>query len=373
MKSEYARCRKLHIYMEDEQECEMIMSKLSDAKLILDTNDTVHHWQYDITALGEILIDFTAQGCNEEGQMLYARNAGGAPANVAVAAAKLGAHTAFIGKVGKDIHGEFLQETLKNEKVDTKGLLLDARYFTTLAFVNINQAGERTFSFARKSGADTKIQREEVDAALLDNARIFHVGSLSLTDEPARDATFYAVERAKNSGSLISYDPNYRASLWEDEQTAKKHMRSMLPYVDLMKISEEEIVLLTDCSDVQEAAKALYAQGISVVAVTLGGKGAYVYSKAGGRMAAGFPVKHIADTTGAGDSFWGGFLYKICTAEKSFEELTIDELAAYARFGNAVASLCVEKKGAIPAMPSLFQVEERMKNSRPADSARSHP
>ncbi|MBS5144121.1 MAG: carbohydrate kinase [Butyricicoccus pullicaecorum] len=348
------------------------MSKLSDAKLILDTNDAAHHLQYDIAAFGEILIDFTAQGCNAEGQVLYARNAGGAPANVAVAAAKLGAHTTFIGKAGKDMHGEFLQEILKNERVDTKGLLLDERYFTTLAFVNINQAGERTFSFARKPGADTKIRREEIDTALLDNARIFHVGSLSLTDEPARDTTFYAVKRAKDSGSLISYDPNYRASLWENEQTAKKHMRSMLPYVDLMKISEEETGLLTDCGDVQEAAKALYVQGVSVVVVTLGGKGAYVYGKAGGRMVAGFPVTHLADTTGAGDSFWGGFLYKICTAEKPFEELTIDELAAYTRFGNAVASLCVEKKGAIPAMPALCQVEERMKNSRPTDPARSH-
>lgn len=344
----------------------------SDASGLLMSQNTAPHVPYDITAFGEILIDFTAQGCNEEGQTLYARNAGGAPANVAVAAAKLGAHTAFLGKVGQDMHGQFLQEVLKKEKVETKGLRFDARYFTTLAFVNIDSAGERTFAFARKSGADTKIQREELDPALLDHTHIFHVGSLSLTDEPARDAAFYAVERAKSNGSLISYDPNYRASLWEDEQTAKKYMRSLIPYADLMKISEEETVLLTDCSDAQEAARALYAQGVSVVVVTLGGQGAYVYSKAGGRMVAGFPTQHLTDTTGAGDSFWGGFLYQICAAKKPLAQMTLDELAAYARFANAAASLCVEKNGAIPAMPTFQQVEARLKNNRP-NPARHHP
>nr|WP_294679308.1 carbohydrate kinase [uncultured Blautia sp.] len=315
---------------------------------------------YDITTFGEILIDFTSQGINEDGQMLYARNPGGAPANVAVAAARLGAHTAFMGKAGKDMHGEFLRSVLQREKVDTKGLLLDEDYFTTLAFVEVNESGERTFSFARKPGADTKIQKEEVDVDVLDRTNIFHVGSLSLTDQPARDTTFYAVKRAKNKGSVISYDPNYRASLWPDEKTAKKHMRSLVPYVDLMKISDEETELLTDHRDVREAAKILYEQGVKVVAVTLGGEGAYIYSKDGGCVVPGFSVKQIADTNGAGDSFWGGFLYKISTSEKQLDELTKEDLKEFARFGNAVASLCVEKKGAIPAMPELAQVERRI-------------
>lgn len=350
----------LHIHTDNEKECDMILNKLLDADLIMDTNDAIVHSLYDIVVFGEILIDFTSQWCNEDGQMLYARNPGGAPANVAVAAGKLGAHTAFIGKAGKDMHGEFLQEVLKKEKVDTKGLLLDEQYFTTLAFVDVNKEGERTFSFARKPGADTKIQKEEIDVDVLDNTNIFHVGSLSLTDEPARDSTFYAVKRAKNKGSIISYDPNYRASLWENEETAKKQMRSMVPYVDLMKISDEETELLTDCSNVQDAAKVLYHQGVKVVVVTLGGNGAYVYCNDGGCMVPGFPVEKLADTNGAGDSFWGGFLYKICSSEKQLAEITKDELIEYARFGNAVASLCVEKKGAIPAMPYLVQVEERM-------------
>ena len=230
----------LHVHTDNDRECEKILFQLLEQNLLADTNDAAQRSIYDITTFGEILIDFTSQDINEDGQMLYARNPGGAPANVAVAASRLGAHTAFIGKAGKDMHGEFLRSVLQREKVDTKGMLLDEDYFTTLAFVEVNENGERTFSFARKPGADTKLQKEEVDVDVLDRTNIFHVGSLSLTDQPARDTTFYAVRRAKNKGSVISYDPNYRASLWPDEKTAKKHMRSLVPYVDLMKISDEE-------------------------------------------------------------------------------------------------------------------------------------
>lgn len=349
----------LHIHTDNEKECEKILNQLLEENLLMDTNDSVRSSIYDITVFGEILIDFTSQGLNEDGQMLYARNPGGAPANVAVAAQRLGAHTAFLGKAGKDMHGEFLRSVLQKENVDTTGLILDKQYFTTLAFVEVSETGERTFSFARKPGADTKIQKEEIDVDVLDNTNIFHVGSLSLTEQPARDTTFYAVKRAKNKGSIISYDPNYRASLWIDEETAKHHMRSLVPYVDLMKISDEETELLTGHKDIQQAAETLYHQGVKIVAVTLGGNGAYIYCKEGGCIVPGFAVAQVEDTNGAGDSFWGGFLYKISTSEKQLDELTIKELMEFARFGNAVASLCVEKKGAIPAMPKLSQVEER--------------
>lgn len=354
----------LHIHTDNEEECEKILRQLSEENLLMDLEESVRKSIYDIAVFGEILIDFTSQGLGEDGQMLYARNPGGAPANVAVAARRLGAHTAFLGKAGKDMHGEFLQSVLHKEHVDTAGMILDERYFTTLAFVEVNESGERTFSFARKPGADTRIQKEEIDVDVLDNTNIFHVGSLSLTDQPARDTTFYAVKRAKNKGSIISYDPNYRASLWSNEETAKCHMRSLVPYVDLMKISDEETALLTGYSDVSEAAEELYRQGVKVIAVTLGGKGAYIYCKEGGCMVPGFTVTQIADTNGAGDSFWGGFLYKLSNSQKRISELTLGELKEYARFGNAVASLCVEKKGAIPAMPELPQVIERMEGKR---------
>lgn len=359
----------LHIHTDHEKECEKIVCKLLEENLLLDTSDFVRRSIYDITVFGEILIDFTAQGVEKDGQMLYARNPGGAPANVAVAAGKLGARTAFVGKAGKDSHGEFLRSVLQKETVDTAGLILDEQYFTTLAFVEINDRGERAFSFARKPGADTQIRKEEVDVDVLDHTNILHVGSLSLTDQPARDTTFYAVKRAKSKGSLISYDPNYRASLWRDEETARRHMRSLIPYVDLMKISDEEAELLTGYKDVQKAAEALYRQGVQMTAVTRGRKGAYIYCKEGGCMVPGFEVMQVEDTNGAGDAFWGGFLYQICTAEKQLEELTIKEFVEYTRFGNAVASLCVEKRGAIPAMPGLSQVEERLGNGKYAADA----
>lgn len=248
----------LHVHTDNAKECEKILFKLLEAGLLMDTNDAVCRSIYDITTFGEILIDFTSQGKNEDGQMLYARNPGGAPANVAVAAGRLGAHTAFIGKAGNDMQGKFLRSVLEKENVDVKGMLMDDKYFTTLAFVEVSESGERTFAFARKPGADTKIQKEELDIDILDQTYIFHVGSLSLTEQPARDTTFYAVKRAKNKGSIISYDPNYRASLWENEETAIENMRSLIPYVDIMKISDEEIELLTEYKNMMEAVEELY-------------------------------------------------------------------------------------------------------------------
>ena len=325
----------------------------------MDTDEVAKRSLYDITTFGEILIDFTWQGVNEDGQTLFARNPGGAPANVAVAAAKLGAHTAFIGKAGKDIHGEYLKTVLEKENVETEGMLLDENYFTTLAFVNVDKNGERTFSFARKPGADTKMEKEEIDVDILDKTCIFHIGSLSLTEQPARDTTYYAIRRAKEKGSIISYDPNYRGSLWKDEETAKEQMRSLIPYVDIMKISDEETKLLTDKESPEEAAEILFKKGVKIIAVTLGSDGAYLYCSEGGVHIPGFVSKAV-DTNGAGDSFWGGFLYCISKGGKRPEDVSMDELKKYVRFGNAVASLCVEKKGAIPAMPTLAQVEERM-------------
>lgn len=348
----------LHIHTDNPSECGEILAALRRNELLYNY-DLTRHSIYDITVFGEILIDFTYSGVNDDGQALFAQNPGGAPANVAVAASRLGASTAFIGKAGKDMHGEFLKSVLEKQNVNTNGMLLDEDYFTTLAFVNISESGERTFSFARKPGADTQIQKEELNVDILDNTNIFHVGSLSLTDQPARDTTFYAVNRAKSKGSIISYDPNYRASLWQDENTAVKHMRSLIPYADIMKISDEETTLLTDYKEPEAAARSLIEQGVKIAVVTLGGDGAYVCSKNGGIKVGGFKTTAV-DTNGAGDSFFGGFLYKISKSNKQPDELTIDELKDFAHFGNAVASLCVEKKGAINAMPELEQVNKRL-------------
>ena len=314
---------------------------------------------YDITALGEILIDFTYQGENGDGQKLFAQNPGGAPANALTAASRLGASCAFLGKAGDDMHGRFLKETLIKERIHTGGFLLDPNFFTTLAFVALTPEGERSFSFARKPGADTQLSREELSPDVLKHTKIFHVGSLSLTDEPARGTTMYAVQTARENGSLISYDPNYRASLWRSEEDAKEQMRSLIPYVDIMKISDEETGLLTDFEEPEQAADFLCSQGVKLVVVTLGAKGAYVANREGGIVVPGYKSQ-VVDTTGAGDSFWGGFLYQICQSGKRPEELSLQEACEAARFANAVASLCVERRGAIPAMPFMEEVLKRL-------------
>jgi len=314
---------------------------------------------FDLTVLGELLIDFTPSGTSESGMRIFEQNAGGAVANAAAAVAKLGRKAAFIGKVGDDMHGAFLKETLENAKIDTTGLIVDPDVFTTLAFVSLKDDGEREFSFARKPGADTCLTAEEVDLEILKNSRIFHVGSLSVTDEPCKSATFYALEQAKEAGIPVSYDPNYRAMLWKSKEHAVEGMRSILPYVNMMKLSDEETALLTDQQDPEEAAKVLIERGISVVAVTLGKDGAYIRTREGGLTVPGF-ASQVVDTTGAGDSFWGGFLYQLILSGKKPWEITLEEAAQFARFGNAVASLCVEKRGGTPAMPTLQQVEERI-------------
>ena len=312
--------------------------------------------RYDIAALGELLIDFTDGGVSPSGMRLFERNPGGAPANVLTAAARFGRRTAFLGKAGDDMHGQFLRQTLLDAGIDVSGLVLAEDVFTTLAFVVLNDRGERSFSFARKPGADTCLRSEELNAAVLDSTRILHAGSLSLTDEPARSATFAAVERAKASGAVISYDPNYRAALWPDVETAAGHMRSMVPYVDVMKLSDEETALLTDEPDPAAAAAVLLAQGVKCAAVTLGAEGALVAAADGMRTVPGFAVNAV-DTTGAGDAFWGGFLHRMLALDKAPDQLTVDDAADCARWGNATAAVCVTRRGAIPAMPSPAEAE----------------
>ena len=314
----------------------------------------------DVTALGEILIDFTPCGISEAGQRVFEQNPGGAPANVLACLNKCGKKTAFIGKVGDDMHGQFLVEVLKNSGICTDGVVVDDSVFTTLAFVALSDTGERSFSFARKPGADTCLTQDELKEEMIRDSKVFHIGSLSLTAEPAKGTTLKALEIAKEAGCIISYDPNYRAPLWESKEAAIEGMRSVVSHVDVMKISDEETALLTDIVEPEGAAKKLVEQGVPVVAVTLGSKGALVCTKEGSVIVPGFKA-NMVDTTGAGDSFWGGFLKCLLESGKRPDELTLDEVATFAKYGNAVASLCVEKRGAIPAMPTVEEVEERLK------------
>lgn len=311
---------------------------------------------YSVTALGEVLIDFTDHGISANGQKLFERNPGGAPANVLVALQKLGHKTAFIGKVGTDMHGEFLRQTIEENGINCEGLISDPNFFTTLAFVALDEHGDRSFSFARKPGADTQLTADELPHNVIANSKVFHVGSLSLTDEPARTATIEALKIADEAGCVMSYDPNYRDSLWPSAEAAAEQMRSLIPYMDLVKISAEECPLLTDLVEPEQAAKALLNQGVSIVVVTLDADGAYVATKDGAGIVESFRVQAV-DTTGAGDSFWGGFLCAYCESGKKPTDVTFEDAAKFARFGNAVASLCVRTRGAIPAMPSREAVE----------------
>lgn len=314
----------------------------------------------DVVALGELLIDFTDVGFSAAGQRLFEQNPGGAPANVLCALARLGLRTAFMGKVGADMHGEYLRRVLQEEGVGTEGLVTTDKAFTTLAFVAL-EAGERVFSFARKPGADTQLAPADIDPAALADARVFHFGSLSLTDEPARSATLEAAAQAKAAGAVISYDPNYRAPLWPSEQAAAEMMRKPLPLVDVIKISDAETELLTGLASPEDAARHLAAQGAKLVAVTLGRDGVLLCTGGLCCTVPGFSVEAV-DTTGAGDSFWGGFLYQLCARGCSLDGLTEPELREMATFANAVAALCVTRRGAIPALPTLAEVNEFLDN-----------
>lgn len=310
--------------------------------------------KYGVTALGEILIDFTTYGTSENGMALFEQNPGGAPANVLVALENLGVNTAFIGKVGDDTHGHFLRETLEKYKVNTEGVILDKNFFTTLAFVSLKN-GEREFAFARKPGADTQLKESEVNCEIIKNSSIFHFGSLSLTDEPSRGATLFAISEAKKNNLLISYDPNYRALLWNSKEEAIEKMRSVIKYVDIMKISDEETELLTGIKDPSKAGEFLLNQGVSCVFITLGAEGALMKTKDFEIQLKGKERK-VIDTTGAGDSFWGAILYKILKSNKKISEFTKEDGVEFLTFANIVAGLCVEKRGAIPAMPKLEEV-----------------
>lgn len=316
--------------------------------------------RFDIVTMGEILIDYTSMGSSKGGQRIFAQNAGGAPANVAVCGAKLGRQCAFIGKVGNDMQGKFLIDTLSSCGVDTSGMRVDTQYFTTLAFVDIDSNGERTFSFARNHGADTQLRIEEVDNDILTSCKVFHVGSLSLTTPLGVDTTMHALSVAKQAGAIISYDPNYRASLWNSEQDAIGGMKSILPFADVVKVSDQECSLLAGTNNEVDTAHSIAEQGAHIVCVTLGSNGAYVLVGDKGQYVPGFTADTVVDTTGAGDSFWGAMLSAIATIDKPLADITLSDIVPAVQYANATASLCIERSGAIPAMPTVEQIEARL-------------
>lgn len=311
----------------------------------------------DITAIGEILIDLTQTGVSDAGIPVYTAFPGGAPANVAVAAARLGAKTAFIGKVGNDAFGKLLVDTVSKNGVDASGMIVSDTSNTTLAVVSVEESGERDFAFYRKGFADTLLDEKEISVKQLRNTRFLHFGSVSLTDEPSRSATLNTARKAKELGAVITYDPNYRASLWGTLKDALYYMSAPLPFVDILKISDEELVLLTGVEDAGQGTAILYERyGTPLILVTLGADGAYFRLKNNTGLVKGFKVK-VADTNGAGDTFFGAFLSCMCRQNKfKPSELSEKEVYRMVLFANKAASITTSRSGAIPAMPTLDEV-----------------
>lgn len=312
---------------------------------------------FEVTALGEILIDFTPAGRSEQGNPRFDQNPGGAPANVLAALAKLGKRTAFIGKVGTDAFGDHLLETLTQSGIDASGVVRSGEAHTTLAFVHLNEEGDRSFSFCRNPGADVLLKPVELRLPNIENAKAFHFGSISMTHEPAASATREALRIAKDKGLLISYDPNLRIPLWPDLEQARSRIKEGLSYADVVKLSEEELVFITGTEDLESGSRQIAEQfQVKLLLITLGEKGCfYRFGSQTGRIP-GFPVKPV-DTTGAGDAFLAGVLYGLLEREQLLKDLTEMELQQIISFANAMGALATTRKGGIPAMPDLQEVK----------------
>lgn len=316
--------------------------------------------KYDVTALGELLIDFTENGNSEQGNPLMEANPGGAPCNMLSMIQKLGGTTAFIGKVGKDMFGRQLRQAVESVGIDTRNLMEDEEVHTTLAFVHTFPDGDRDFSFYRNPGADMMLTKEEIQEDLIRNSKVFHFGTLSSTHEGVREATRYAIDVAKEAGCLVSFDPNLRPPLWKTLEDARKEIEYGLSKTDILKISDNEVEFLCGTSDYDEGAKMLIEKyNIPFVCVTLGKDGSRAYYKGMRVEVPGFVQKNTIETTGAGDTFCGCMLHHII--QHGLEDLTEENLRELLTFANAAASVITTRKGALAVMPSKEEVEELLR------------
>lgn len=313
---------------------------------------------YDVVALGELLIDFTGSGESPQGNPLLEANPGGAPCNVLSLLAKLGHKTAFIGKVGNDGFGLQLKSALEEVGISTKGLLLDPDTHTTLAIVQTLPGGDRDFSFYRKPGADMMLRKDELDPELLLNTKIFHFGSLSMTDEPCRTATRLAIEAAEGAGALLTFDPNLREPLWDTLDEAREQILYGLGHCQVLKISDNEIQWLSGMDDYDEGIGWLRSQfDIPLILLSMGADGSRAYQGGLRVEVPVFPVDTI-ETTGAGDTFFGGVIHYIL--DHGFRDYTESELTEMLTFANAGAALVTTRKGALRVMPTREEINALM-------------
>ena len=314
----------------------------------------------DVVALGELLIDFTGVSKDCDGYPTMAAHPGGAPANFLAALAKFGGKTALLGKVGCDTFGHLLVNTLRTANIETKGIVMADDVFTTLAFVTLDQGGDREFSFARKPGADTCLRSDELNYELLENTKVFHFGTLSLTDEPSLSTTKEAVRFAREHGKLVTFDPNLRLPLWKDPEEAKGQMLWGLHRADVVKISDEEVEFLFGPGVEAGAERICKEFGVKLVFVTCGADGCFFLNSKARGWIEGLTGLTVVDTTGAGDIFGGSALWKLLQSGKDPENLTEDELREITRFACAAAGLSTEHPGGISSVPGLETVLARM-------------
>ena len=311
----------------------------------------------DVTAMGELLIDFTENGISNQGNLILEANPGGAPCNVLAMLHNLGDSTAFIGKVGHDMFGDRLKKTIKEIGIDTRGLVQDETVRTTLAFVHTQEDGDRKFSFYRNPGADMMLTEEEVNTKLIENSRIFHFGTLSMTNEVVRKATIKALETAKKNGCIISFDPNIREPLWDDMEEARRQVHKGLSYCDVLKISDDEIQWLTGEDDYSDGVIQIRNKyDIDMIMVSMGNEGSRVYYQGNMVEANSFLQESTIETTGAGDTFCGCILHHIL--KWGLQDITKAQLREMLTFANAAASIITTRKGALCVMPTLAEIEK---------------
>lgn len=311
--------------------------------------------KYDVVALGEVLIDFTMNGKSAQGNGLFEANPGGAPGNVLAVLKKYGKEVGFIGKVGKDQFGTLLKSTMDELGIGTEGIVMDEKYNTTLAFVHTAEDGDRTFSFYRKPGADMMLSAEEINKDMIADTKIFHFGSLSMTDEIVRSATKEAVAYAKSQGKLISFDPNLRPPLWADLELAKTQIAYGMSQCDIMKIADDEILFMTGEKNIDAAIEVLTSMyQFKLLLVTLGKEGSMAVYKNLKVKEKGFVNPNTIETTGAGDTFCGSVLNYVL--EHDIDNMTEEQLHEMLIIANAGASLITTKKGALRVMPEKEEI-----------------
>ena len=314
----------------------------------------------DVVALGELLIDFACLKTDDDGYPTMAAHPGGAPANFLAALSKFGAKTALLGKVGTDAFGKMLTDTLEKAGIETRGLVAADDVFTTLAFVTLDARGEREFAFARKPGADTCLSFPEIDLSLIDEARVFHFGSLSLTDEPSRSATRQAVAYARAKGKLVTYDPNLRPPLWKDLAEAKEQLLWGLGQADVVKISEEEVRFLFGLEPEAGAEHICHTFPVKLVFVTCGADGCYAANADAAVFVPALSDIKVIDTTGAGDIFGGSAVFKLLESGTAPAALTEAQLRDIVTFACTAAGLSTAKSGGISSVPTFEEVSERL-------------